>query len=176
MPKLACGSFKDWLRQRSPWLADIWRLRRILKPGTKYGHFQEGQLPKIGKLQNPLIPYREMVKRRHKGLEWSRLEATTALHLRCAGYLRKEVEEEMQRHTPQYPAHPDGLSPKIGYLQRILDYAFGAQGDIWVIGQRLGKPEVKKFNKEAEIIDYYMKKPEETPSHQQYSQQRFRTR
>ena len=64
LPKLACGRFKDWLRQRSPWLADIWRLRRILKPGMKYGQFTDGQFPKIGKLQNPLIAYREMVRRR----------------------------------------------------------------------------------------------------------------
>ena len=32
-----------------------------------------------------------------------------------------------------------------------------------VIGQRLGKPEVEKFNKEAEIIDYYMKHPPNEP-------------
>lgn len=174
-PKLACGRFKDWLRQRSPWLADIWRLRRILKPGMKYGQFADGQFPKVGKLQNPLIAYREMVKRRYADYNKSRLEAFTALHLRCAGYLRKEVEEELERHSPP-PAHPDDLSPKIGYLQRILDYAFGAQGDIWVIGQRLGKPDVEKFNKEAEIIDYYMKKPEQAASQQQCSQQRFRSR
>ncbi len=160
MPKLACGRFKDWLRQRNPWLADIWRLRRLLKPGMKYGHFEEGQFPKVGKLQNPLIPYREMVKRRYADMKLaqSRIDAGTALHLRCAGYLRKEVEEEMQRHSPAPRAQQDDLSPKIGYLQRILDYAFGAQGDIWVIGQRLDQTEVKKFNKEAEIIDYYREK------------------
>lgn len=160
MPKLACGRFKDWLRQRNSWLADIWRLRRLLKPGMKYGHFEEGRFPKIGKLQNPLIAYREMVKRRYADMKLaqSRIDAGTALHLRCAGYLRKEVEEEMQRHTPP-PANPADLAPKLDYIQRILDYAFGAQGDIWVIGQRLGKPEVEKFNKEAEIIDYYMKHP-----------------
>ncbi len=91
-------------------------------------------------------------------LAQSRIDAGTALHLRCAGYLRKEVEEEMQRHSPAPRAQQDDLSPKIGYLQRILDYAFGAQGDIWVIGQRLDQTEVKKFNKEAEIIDYYREK------------------
>ena len=30
MPKMACGRFKDWLRQKNPWLADMWRLRRTL--------------------------------------------------------------------------------------------------------------------------------------------------
>ncbi len=155
LPKLACGRFKDWLRQRSPWLADIWRLRRILKPGMKYGHFEEGQFPKIGKLQNPLIAYLEMVRRRYADYNKSRLEAATALHLRCAGYRRQEVEEEMQRHTP-LPAHHDDLSLKIGYLQRILDYAFGAQGDIWVIGQRLKLSEIEQFNHEAEEIDISM--------------------
>ena len=175
MPKQPCGRFKDWLRQRSPWLADIWRLHRILKPGTQYGHFEEGHFPKVGKMQNPLIPYREMVRRRYVGLKQSRLEAATALHLRCAGYLRKEVEEEIQRHSPP-PASPADLASKLEYIQRILDYAFGAQGDIWVLGQRLGKPEVEKFNKEAEIIDYYMKKPEVAASQRQNGQQRFRIR
>ncbi len=162
MPKQTCGRFKDWLCQRSPWLADIWRLRRILKPGMTYGHFEEGHFLKVGKMQNPLIPYREMVKRRYAGLTLSRLEAATALHLRCAGYSRKEVEEEIQRHSPP-PANSADPAPKLEYIQRILDYAFGAQGDIWVIGQRLGKPEVEKFNKEAEIIDYYMKHPPNEP-------------
>lgn len=86
---------------------------------------KEGRFPKIGKLQNPLIAYLEMVRRRYADYNKSRLEAATALHLRCAGYRRQEVEEEMQRHTP-LPAHHDDLSLKIGYLQRILDYAFGA--------------------------------------------------
>ena len=113
-------------------------------------------------MQNPLIPYREMVKRRHKGLKQSRLEAATALHLRCAGYSRKEVEEEIQRHSPPSANSADPAS-KLEYIQRILDYAFGAQGDIWVIGRRLGKPEVEKFNKEAEIIEYYMKHPPDEP-------------
>ena len=97
MPKMVCGRFKDWLRERHPWLADIWRLRRTLQPGTKYGHFPESYFPKIGKLQRPVIPYREMVKRRYADMkvDASRLEAMLALHLRCAGYLRDQVEEEM---------------------------------------------------------------------------------
>ena len=127
-----------------------------------YGHFEEGHFLKVGKMQNPLIPYREMVKRRYAGLTLSRLEAATALHLRCAGYSRKEVEEEIQRHSPP-PANSADPAPKLEYIQRILDYAFGEQGDIWVIGQRLGKPEVEKFNKEAEIIGYYMKHPPNEP-------------
>ena len=150
------GRFKDWLRQRNLWLADIWHLRRLLKPGMKYGQFADGQFPKIWKLQNPLIAYLEMVRRRHADYNKSRLEVAIALHLRCAGYLRKELEEEMQRHSPPAP-HQDDLLLKIGYSRRILDYAFGTQGDIWVLGQQLGKPEAEKLNKEAEIIAYYMK-------------------
>ena len=158
MPKMACGRFKDWLRQKNPWLADIWRLRRSLQPSNRYGHFNEGYFPKIGKMQNPLIPYREMVRRRYADLKvgLSRLEAVLALHLRCAGYLRKQVEEEMQRHTPP-PLKLDYLAQKLDYLQRILDYAFGAQGDIIIRDDHIGKPEVDKFNKEAEIIDNYLK-------------------
>lgn len=45
------------------------------------------------------------------------------------------------------PAHQDDISPKIGYLQRILDYAVGAHGDIWALGQGLDQTEVEKFNK-----------------------------
>lgn len=131
MPKMVCGRFKDWLRQKNPWLADMWRLRRTLHASTRYGHFNEGYFSKIGKLQNPLIPYREMVRGRYSDLKagLSRLEAVLALHLRCAGYLRKQGEEEMQRHTPP-PLKSNPLAPKLGYLQRVLDYAFGAQGDI----------------------------------------------
>ena len=158
MPKAACGRFKDWLRQKNPWLADMWRLRRTLQPSSRYGHFNEGYFTKIGKMQNPLIPYREMVRRRYADLKvgLSRLEAVLALHLRCAGYFRKQVEEEMQRHTPP-PLKPDSLAQKLDYLQRILDYAFGAQGDIIIRDDHIGKPEVDKFNKEAEIIDNYLK-------------------
>ena len=79
----------------------------------------------------------------------------------------------MERHSPP-PAHPDDLSPKIGYFRRILDYAFGAQGDIWVIGQRLGKPEVEKFNKEAEIIDYYFNQPSQISDQEKVNRQTWR--
>lgn len=91
-----------------------------------------------------------MVRRRYADLRvgLSRLEAVLALHLRCAGYHRKQVEEEMQRHTPT-PIQPDPLAPKLGYMQRILDYAFGTQGDIIIIDEHIGKPEVEKFNNEA---------------------------
>ncbi len=114
-----------------------------------------------------------MVRGRHADFNQSMLEASTALHLRCAGYLRKEVEEEMREHT--LPAHSDDLLSKIGYLQRILDYAFGACGGILVIGQKLGKTEVEKFNKEAEVIDYYMKNPQSASS-QQRGQHRLKIR
>lgn len=157
IPEMACGRFKDWVRHRSPWLTDIWRLRRTLQPGTECGHFHDGYFPKFGKLQRPVVPYREMVRRRYADMKVgkSSLEAALALHLRCAGYLRKQVEEEMQRHTPA-PLQSDSLAPKLGYLQRILDYAFGAQGDKIILDNHIGKPEVEKFNKEAEIIDYYL--------------------
>ena len=115
-----------------------------------------------------------MVKRRHKDLSQSRLEAATVYHLRCAGYLRSEVEEEIQRHTPP-SAQPDALLANAGYVQRILDFAFGAYGDILVINQKLSKPEVEKFNKEAEVIDYYMKYPQDAPNQPQ-SQHRLRFR
>ena len=159
MPKMACGRFKDWLRQRSPWLADIWRLRRTLQPGTEYGHFHEGYFSRIGKLQRPVVPYREMVRRRYADMKVgvSRLEAIVAVHLRCAGFLRKEVEEEMQRHSPSF-LHPDTLAAKLGHLQRILDYAYGTQGDKFIIDKHIGRPDVEQFNKEAEIIDYYSRK------------------
>ncbi len=64
----------------------------------------------------------------------------------------------MQRHTPP-PLKPDPLAPKLGYMQRILDYAFGAQRDIIIRDNQIGKPEVEKFNKEAEIIEYYSSHP-----------------
>ena len=83
----------------------------------------------------------------------SGLEAALAPHLRCAAYLHKQVEEEMQGHRPP-PFRSYPLASKLGYLQRILDYAFGAHGDIIIRDDQIGMPEVEKFNSEAEIIDY----------------------
>ena len=110
---------------------------------------------KLVKCKIRSFPYREMVRRRYADLKvgLSRLEAVLALHLRCAGYLRKQVEEKMRRHTPS-PLKPDPLATKLDYLQRILDYAFGAQRDIIIRDDQIGKLGVEKFNKEAEIIDY----------------------
>ena len=148
-----------------------------MQPSNRYGHFNEGYLPKIGKMQNPLIPYREMVTRRYSDLKvgLSRLEAVLALHLRCAGYLRKQVEEEMQRHTPP-PLKPDPLTPKLGYMQRILDYAFGAHGDIIIRDDHIGKPEVEKFNKEAEMIYHYSRHPAQAANNDMKQESRRRMR
>ena len=65
----------------------------------------------------------------------------------------------MQGHT-RPPLKPEPRVPKLDYLRRILDYAFGAQGDIIIRDDQIGKPEVEKFNKEAEIIDYYLEHPQ----------------
>lgn len=81
------------------------------------------------------------------------------------------MEEKMQRHM---------LDPPLPYLSNplyrrrpapLLEYAFGAQGDIWMLGQWLGKPEAEKFNKEAAFIDYYMKNSQQEPSQQQHYNQ-----
>ena len=116
-----------------------------------------------------------MVRRRYADMKvgTSRLEAALALHLRSAGYLRKQVEEEMQRHT-RPPLKPDPLVPKLDYLRRILDYAFGAQGDIIISDDQIGKPEVEKFNKEAEIIDYYLEHPKQIITQHDNNTLRFR--
>ena len=166
IPKGAYGGFKAWLRQRSPWLADIWRLRRTLKPGTLYGHFHEGYFPRIGKLQRPIVPYREMVRRRYADLKvgMSRLEATLVLHLRCGGYPRKQVEEEMLGHMST-SLQFDPLAQKFGYIQRALGYAFGAQGDKIILDKLIGRQEVEMFNKEAEIIEYYSKNSSHFQNH-----------
>ena len=50
------------------------------------------------------------------------------------------------------PLQVDQLAPKLDYLQRILDYAFGAQGDKCILDDHIGQSEVEKCNKEAEII------------------------
>ncbi|MBD5417612.1 MAG: relaxase/mobilization nuclease domain-containing protein, partial [Desulfovibrio sp.] len=172
MPKMACCRFKDWVRERHPWLADIWRLRRTLQPGTKYGHFPESYFPKIGKLQRPVIPYRKMVKRRYADMkvDASRLEAMLALHLRCAGYLREQVEEEMQRHPPN-ALQSDSLAPKLDYLQRVLDYAYGAHGDRVILESHLDKSAVERCNKEAEVIEYYSNHPNQKPTQELVNRQ-----
>ena len=80
----------------------------------------------------------------------------------------------MQRHTPP-SLKPDPLIPKLDYLRRILDYAFGAQGDIIIRDDQIGKREVEKFNKEAEIIDYYLKNTKQIIAQQDNNILRFRS-
>lgn len=84
----------------------------------------------------------------------SGLEVMLALHTRCAGHVRKQVKEEMQRDTPA-PLQSESHAPKLACLQQVLDYAYGAHGDKISLDNHIGKPDVEKFNKEAEGMDYY---------------------
>ena len=65
--------------------------------------------------------------------------------------------------------------PKDEFATVVLDYAFGAQGDIIIRDDQIGKPEVEKFNKEAEIIDYYLKTPKQIIAQQDNNILRFRS-
>lgn len=78
----------------------------------------------------------------------------------------------MERHNPA-PLQSDSLAPKLYYLQRIMDHAFGAQGDRVILECHVGKSAVEWFNKETEVIECYSKQPEQKQI-QKFDNRQFR--
>ncbi len=93
--------FKHWLGKRSPHLGNLWRFRKRIAPGVEV---RKREFPRGGTLTSPYAAYREMVKKRFpEKMDESRLDAAIALYMRCAGYTRQEVANELFRHTPARP-------------------------------------------------------------------------
>lgn len=114
---------------------------------------REFAFPKTGTLSTPFVAYREMVRRRFpESLAQSRLDAMTALYLRCAGYSAKDVDSEMERHTPA-PANDMERRENIRCRQRLLAYAFGTAGDIDIAAVQPTLEQIQKYNSEAEQIE-----------------------
>ena len=86
-------------------------------------------------------------------MDESRLDATIALYMRCAGYTMQEVANELYRHSP---ARPKGQNrdERIDYGRRVVWYAFGSAGDIDIANVRPTEAQILKFIQEAEHIEH----------------------
>ncbi|WP_300686494.1 relaxase/mobilization nuclease domain-containing protein [uncultured Bilophila sp.] len=143
--------FKHWLGKRSPRLASLWRFRRRITPDMRVRPFE---FPRTGALAAPFPAYREMVKRRFSDMHLarSRLDYMTALYLRCAGYTKAEVSEELSRHSPA-PSTLREKNIKVFYDHRIVGQAFGVAGDIDIASVQPNLEQIQKLNREAEEME-----------------------
>lgn len=109
------------------------------------------EFPRTGVLTTPFPAYREMVKRRFADvkLAQSRLDYMTALYLRCAGYTKPEVSDELARHSPA-PSSQCEKNIRVFYEHRIVGQAFGVAGDIDIASSQPTLEQILKFNHEAE--------------------------
>ena len=138
--------FKHWLGKRSPHLGNLWRFRKRIAPGVEV---RKREFPRGGTLTSPYAAYREMVKKRFpEKMDESRLDAAIALYMRCAGYTRQEVANELFRHTPARP-HGQNRDERIEYGHRVVWYAFGTAGDIDIANVQPTEEEILKFVQET---------------------------
>lgn len=139
--------FKHWLGKRSPHLGNLWRFRKRIAPGVEV---RQREFTRVGTLASPYVAYRKMVTKLFpEKMDESRLDATIALYMRCAGYTMQEVANELYRHTP---ARPKGQNcdERIDYGRRVVWYAFGAAGDIDIANVNPTPKHIKKFVSEIE--------------------------
>ena len=144
--------FKHWLaRKHTPAHGNLWRFRGRIALGMEV---RKHKFPRTGKLTSPYDAYREMVKKRFpEKMDASRLDASTALYLRCAGYTPQEVANELYRHSPARPKSQYSKDEKIEYGHRVIWYAFGTAGDIDLAYFQPTEEKIQKFNQEAEQIE-----------------------
>lgn len=95
-----------------------------------------------------------MVKRRFADVKLarSRLDYMTALYLRCAGYTKAEVSEELARHAPA-PSAQREKNIRVFYEHRIVGQAFGVAGDIDIASFQPTPEQIQNFNQEAEEME-----------------------
>ena len=143
--------FKHWLGKRSPRQANLWRFRRRVAPHMRVRPFE---FPRTGALSTPFPAYREMVKRRFADvkLAQSHLDYMTALYLRCAGYSKADVSEELARHAPA-PSSQREKNIRVFYEHRIVGQAFSVAGDIDIASFQPTPEQILNFNHEAEEME-----------------------
>lgn len=76
----------------------------------------------------------------------------TTLYLRCAGYTKAEVSEELSRYRPA-PSTRREKNIKVFYDYRIVGQAFGVTGDIDIVSFQPNLEQVQKLNREAEEME-----------------------
>ena len=120
--------FKNWLAQKSQRLAQLWRFRNRITPDMQV---REYRVDPLCKLKKPFACFRDMVREKYADvhMDQSRLDAMTALYLRCTGYTMDTVDQELIRHSPR-PTTEAEKSDSLERRTRILQYAYGTAGDI----------------------------------------------
>lgn len=140
--------FKHWLARKSPWLAQLWRLRSRITPDMQVREFRFNQQCR---LESPLYAFQAMVQEKYADvrMDQSRLDSATALYLRCAGYSMDAVEQEILRHTPP-PITAREQRDSLERRSRILQYAYGTAGDIDIAASRPTREQIQQFITNAE--------------------------
>lgn len=140
--------FKHWLARKSPWLAQLWRLRSRITPDMQVKEFRFNQQCR---LESPLYAFQAMVQEKFADVRMnqSRLDSATALYLRCAGYSMDAVDQELIRHTPP-PTTAREQRDSLERRSRILQYAYGTAGDIDIAASCPTSEQIQQFVAEAE--------------------------
>jgi hypothetical protein len=114
---------------------------------------------KIGNLEQPYPAYREMVKKRFpENMDESRIDAMIALWMRCTGYTYNEVGNAIYKQARTLREARERRDWK-EYPQRMLNYAFGAAGDIDIAAFRPTPEKFLSFHQEAERLEAAQQAP-----------------
>jgi hypothetical protein len=142
--------FRQWLEGRGRRLANLWKFRKRITPDMRLERFT---FSKIGNLEQPYPAYREMVKKRFpEKMDESRLDAMIALWMRCTGYTYNEVGNAIYKQARPLREAGERRDWK-EYPQRMINYAFGAAGDIDIAAFRPTPEKILEFHQEAERLE-----------------------
>ena len=151
--------FKNWLAQKSQRLAQLWRFRNRITPDMQV---REYRVDPLCKLKKPFACFRDMVREKYADvhMDQSRLDAMTALYLRCTGYTMDTVDQELIRHSPR-PTTEAEKSDSLERRTRILQYAYGTAGDIDIAAFRPTEQKLRKILTDVESRRQKQREPYE---------------
>jgi hypothetical protein len=151
--------FQIWLAERSKRARNLWKYRRRIASGAEIKAFQ---FPRIGKMASPYAAYREAIRKKCPDKpDESRLDAMIALWMRATGYSYQEVGNEIAREARMLRRQESRNWPD--YAQRLINYAFGASGDIDIAAFRPSPEKILAFHQEAKRLKTERQRPQEAP-------------
>jgi hypothetical protein len=151
--------FQTWLGKKSRRVRNLWKYRRRIAPDTEIKTFQ---FPRIGSMASPYAAYREAVRKKCPDRpDESRLDAMIALWMRATGYTYQEVGNEIARKAQTLRRQENRNWPD--YAQRLINYAFGASGDIDITAFRPTPEKILSFHQEAERLEAAREATREAP-------------
>jgi hypothetical protein len=128
----------------------LWKFRNRITPDMRLERFT---FSKIGNLEQPYRAYRELVRKRFlEKMDESRLDAMIAMYMRCAGYTYNEVGNAIYKQVRSLRGEQEHRSWD-DYPQRMINYAFGAAGDIDIAAFRPTPEKITSFHQEAERLE-----------------------